>query len=177
MQKTEEQILEQQIKNGEFIKTAIEICKRDNTKENRLRMTMLLRDSLVWVPCNAIFSDADNEEMSKAVLEAQENGELEPLEGNYFVCRDEVRMVPDILHNGDDFFFPVFSSEAEMGEYGENFSRIQSHFLEAVTLAKNNEMNVKGIVINAFSDPFVVPIEICNIIAKLKSRFEGGEDE
>ena len=177
MQKTEEQILEQQIKNGEFIKTAIEICKRDNTKENRLRMTMLLRDSLVWVPCNAILSDADNEEMSKAVLEAQENGELESLEGNYFVCRDEVRMVPDILQNGEDFFFPVFSSEAEMGEYGENFSRIQSHFLEAVTLAKNNEMNVKGIVINAFSDPFVVPIEICNIIAKLKSRLEGGEDE
>ena len=177
MQKTEEQILEQQIKNGEFIKTAIEICKRDNTKENRLRMTMLLRDSLVWVPCNAIFSDADNEEMSKAVLEAQENGELESLEGNYFVCRDEVRMVPDILQNGDDFFFPVFSSEAEMGEYGEGFSRIQSHFLEAVTLANNNEMNVKGIVINAFSDPFVVPIEICNIIAKLKSRLEGGEDE
>ena len=177
MQKSEEQILEQQIKNGEFIKTAIEICKRDNTKENRLRMTMLLRDSLVWVPCNAILSDADNEEMSKAVLEAQENGEMESLEGNFFVCHDEVRMVPDILQNGDDFFFPVFSSEAEMGEYGEGFSRIQSHFLEAVTLANNNEMNVKGIVINAFSDPFVVPIEICNIIAKLKSRLEGGEDE
>ena len=177
MQKTEEQILEQQIKNGEFIKTAIEICKRDNTKENRLRMTMLLRDSLVWVPCNAILSDADNEEMSKAVLEAQENGELESLEGNSFVCHDEVRMVPDILQNGDDFFFPVFSSEAEMGEYGEGFSRIQSHFLEAVTLANNNEMNVNGIVINAFSDPFVVPMEICNIIAKLKSRLEGRDDE
>ena len=34
--------------------------------------------------------------------------------GEEFTTNDEVRLVPDILQNGDDFFFPVFSSEEEM---------------------------------------------------------------
>ena len=66
-------------------------------------------------------------------------------------------MVPDILQNGDEFFFPVFTTAEEMGEYGNNFSNIQRHFLEAANLARNNEKNVAGIVINAFSEPFVIP--------------------
>ena len=53
-------------------------------------------------------------------------------------------MVPDILQNGDNFFFPVFTSEEEMGEYGVHFSKIQQHFLEAMNLARNNEKNVCG---------------------------------
>ena len=44
------------------------------------------------------------------------------------------------------FFFPVFTSDDEMGEYGEDFSKLQRHFLEAAALARNNEKNVRGIV-------------------------------
>ena len=66
-------------------------------------------------------------------------------------------MIPDILQKGDEFFFPVFSSAEEMGEYGERFSKIEKHFLEVANLARNNEKNVKGIVINAFTESFVIP--------------------
>ena len=56
--------------------------------------------------------------------------------------------------------------------YGEDFSRVQKHFLEAANLAKNNERNVKGIVINPFTEAFVVPEEMFEVIARMESSVE-----
>jgi len=108
-------------------------------------------------------------------LDAVDKDDMESLIGQEFTANDNIRMVPDILQNGDNFFFPVFTSDEEMGEYGENFSKIQSHFLEAMNLARNNEKNVCGIVINAFSESFVIPIELFDIIAEMDSSIEGKE--
>ena len=62
-----------------------------------------------------------------------------------------------------------FTSDTEMGEYGEQFSKLEKHFMEAMILARNNEKNVKGIVINAFSGPFVVSNEMFDIIEGMPS--------
>ena len=160
------------LEDGTFLKRATEICNRNRTQLNLIKLARILRDSWVWVPCTAIFSEADTEAMNKVVLEAADNNDLDSLVGHTFTSQDEVRMVPDILQNGDDFFFPVFSSDEEMGEYGQQFSKVQRHFLEAANLARNNEKNVKGIVINAFSEPFIIPKELFDVIAGMKSNFE-----
>ena len=49
---------------------------------------------------------------------------------------------------------------------------VRNIHLEAANLARNNEKKVKGIVINAFSEPFVVPIEMFDLIADIPSSFE-----
>lgn len=64
-----------------------------------------------------------------------------------------------------------------MGEYGERFSKLEKHFFEAISLARNNEKHVTGIVINAFSGPFVVPCGLFDLIEGLPSSFETGENE
>jgi hypothetical protein len=51
-----------------------------------------------------------------------------------------------------------------MGEYGERFSKIEKQFPEAVNLARNNERDLTGIVINAFSDAFVLPKELFDLL-------------
>ena len=51
-----------------------------------------------------IFSDADNEVVTQAVMEAVDNNDLDSLVGHTFTNQDEVRMVPDILQSGDNFF-------------------------------------------------------------------------
>ena len=160
------------LEDGSFLKRATEICNRNRTQLNLIKLARILRNSWVWVPCNAIFSEADTEAMNKVVLEAADDNDMDSLVGHTFTSLDEVRMVPDILQNGDDFFFPVFSSDEEMGEYGKQFSKVQMHFLEAANLARNNEKNVKGIVINAFSEPFVIPKDLFDVIAGMKSSFE-----
>ncbi len=48
--------------------------------------------------------------------------------------------------------------------------------MEAASLARNNEKNVKGIVINAFSEPFVVPYEMFDMIAEMPSSIETEEE-
>ena len=101
--------------------------------------------------------------------------DLNSLIGQTITNSDEVGLVPDILKNGDKFFFPVFSSAEEMGEYGKNFSKIQKHILEVIPLARSNERNVEGIVLNAFSEPFVLNAEIFDLVEKMKSRIETGK--
>ena len=64
-----------------------------------------------------------------------------------------------------------------MGEYGENVSPVQSRFIHAMSLAGNNEKPVKGIVINAFTESFVVPQEQFAQIADLASLVEELEDD
>ena len=168
----DDEITAELLEDGSYLKRATEICNRNRTQLNMIKLARILRDSWVWVPCNAIFSDADNEAVSKVVMEAVDNNDLDSLVGHTFTSQDEVRMVPDILQSGDNFFFPVFTTAEEMGEYGEHFSKVQRHFLETMILAKNNEKNVKGIVINAFSEPFVIPVEMFDIIARMKSSVE-----
>ncbi len=171
----DEPITEELLEDGSFLKKAIEICNRNRTQLNLIKLARILRDSYVWVPCNMIMSDEDYETWSKAVLDAADKGEIDSIIGQEFTAHDNIRMVPDILQNGDNFFFPVFTSDEEMGEYGEHFSKIQQHFLEAMNLARNNEKNVCGIVINAFSESFVMPIELFDIIAEMDSSIERKE--
>ena len=173
-------ITEDLLADGSFLKKAVEICNRNRTQLNLIKLARILRDSWTWVPCNAIMSDADYAEMEKLVMDAQAQGDLDLLVGKELHNQDNIRMVPDILQNGDDFFFPVFTTAEEMGEYGEQFSKIQRHFLEAASLARNNEKNVAGIVINAFTEPFVVPREMFDVISGMNSSFETdsyGKDE
>ena len=164
------------LEDGSFLKKATEICNRNQTKLNLIKLCRILRDSWIWVPCNAIMSDADYEVMEKAVKAAQAGEGLDSLVGQTFTNQDAVRLVPDILQSGDDFFFPVFTTAEEMGEYGANFSKIEKHFLEAVNLAVNNERHVAGIVINAFSEPFVIPREMFEVIAGMPSSLGDPRD-
>ena len=111
--------------------------------------------------------ETDYAAMEKLVMDAKDN--LDSLVGMELTNQDNIRMVPDILQNGDEFFFPVFTTAEEMGEYGERFSKIEKHFLEAANLARNNERDLTGIVINAFSEAFVVPKELFDLIFEMES--------
>ena len=165
------------LEDGSFLKKAIEICNRNRTQMNMLKLMKILRDSWVWVPCNAVMSETDNDAVLKMIQEAEENGGLDKLVGKTITNQDQIRMVPDILQNGDEFFFPVFSTAEDMGKYGESFSKVQRHFLEAVNLARNNKKKVTGIVINAFTEPFVMPMELLDIIAEMDSAIENPENK
>ena len=156
--------------DGTMLKNAISAFNNERKNHNFVELLETLRDSYVWIPCNAILDDVDVEAI-KAAIEAAD-GDLSSIVGQTFSNSENIRMVPDILQNGEDFFFPVFSSAEEMGEYGEGFSKIEKHFLEAIGLAINNERELKGIVVNPFTEPFVLDREIFDIVQKMKTRLE-----
>ena len=86
----------------------------------------------------------------------------------------DMKFEPDILQNGNEKFYPVFSSVEAMGEYGDRFSKIQKHFFEAMSYAMGKEETV-GIVVNAFSTPFVVPKEWFESISNIPTNIDDEE--
>lgn len=158
------------LEDGSMLRNAIHIFNQERTQDHFLDVLEFLRDSYVWIPCNTILSDEDYADMERAIMETIENDGPDSLLGKTFTNKNNIRLVPDILQNGEKFFFPVFTSADQMGDYGNHFSKVEKHFLDAIRLAANNPKNVSGIVIDAFTEPFVLEREIFDIVEKMKTR-------
>lgn len=150
-----------------LLKEAVSVFNNERTEEHFIDILISLRDSYVWVPCNAVMSEADMARFDEILKNAEDD--LSSMIGEEFTAKDEIRLIPDILQNGDDYFFPVFSSAEEMGEYGRHVSKIQKHISEVIPLARNNEKNVAGIVLNAFTEPFVLDADIFDLVENLNT--------
>ena len=146
------------LEDGSLLKEKIGKYLETRTERDFLNIMPVLEDSWVYVPCTAIMSDADQKKIEDMVLGHKDD--LEAIKGETFTSNDPIRFIPDILQKGDEFFFPVFTSEEEMGEYGNGFSKIAQHMQNVLVVAQNNEKKVSGIVINAFTEPFVVNAEM-----------------
>ena len=166
------EITEQDLEDGKMLEEAVTAFNKERSEGRLIDILEIMRDSYVWVPCNAVFSDEDQKRWDEIAEKLTNDPEMDPndLIGKEFRTEGETRMIPDILQNGDRYFFPVFSTERAMGEYGENFSKVQSHMLEVINLARNNEKKLAGIVLNAFTEPFVLDSEIWDIVENMKSR-------
>lgn len=133
----EDPITKELLEDGSFLTRAVEICCRNNTDLNALKLMQILRNSNVWVPFVA------------------SSGE----DGN-----DSPALFPDILQDEDKFYLPVFSTAEEMGEYGDNFIKTRTGFMDTIKLARNNERELSGIVINAFSNEYIIDNNMLSII-------------
>lgn len=156
------------LEDGSMLKNAMKMLHLNPTEDQYFETVRLLRDSRVWIPYSAVMSEEDLEQIDQRIKET--NGQPENIVGTTFQTKAKIRMIPDILQNGDQFFFPVFTSVEETGEYGEHFSIFPQQFLEAMILAKNNAKNVTGIVVNPFSAPHVVERDIFDVIKNIPSR-------
>ena len=161
-------ITEEDLADGKMLEAAVTRFNSERNEPNFLDVLEILRDSYVWVPCNAIMSEADQARLEALVKEK----DLDSLVGVDFVAHDETRLVPDILQNGEAFFFPIFSNAEAMGEYGNHFSKVQKHMLEVIPLARNNERELAGIVLNAFTEPFVLDQKVWDVVENMKSRIQ-----
>ena len=100
----------------------------------------ILKNSNVWVPCAAVPGESG---------------------------ADPLTLFPDILQDEDKYYLPVFSTAEEMGEYGENFAKIERSFMDTIKLARNNERDLSGIVINAFTNEYIIDNHMLSIIEDL----------
>lgn len=167
------QITEEDLADGKMLEEAVSRFNSNRNNDTFIDVLEILRDSIVYVPYNAVLSDRDQERFEKIINKAGEN--LDELVGLEFVAEDETRLIPDILENSGNHFFPIFSTEEAMGAYGDNFSKIPQNILDIIPLARNNDKKPVGIVLNAFSEPFILDKEVWDIVAKMKSRLTTNE--
>lgn len=150
------------LKSGRVLKALIEQFENERTKQNLIPVLHCLRDSYIWIPGTLKMSEIDAGKFLNSNV------------GDTVTTDDAMKFGPDILQNGEDKFYPVFSSIEEMGEYGNNFSKIEKHFFDAMSYA-NGKKETVGIVVNAFTTPFVVSKEWFDIIGSFPTNIE--EDE
>ena len=153
---------------GRELKEAIHRFSIQRTKENLFAVLLLLKDSMIWIPCNAVLSAEDQSKWEALIKEHE--GDPGSLVGKTLTNTDNIRMVPDILQNGEEFFFPVFTSVEDMGEYGDHFSKLEDTLVHAITLARNNEKDLSGIVVNAFSEPFILDTDLFNLVERMHKQ-------
>lgn len=163
-------LTEADLADGKMLEEAAARFNAEGNEENFIEVLEILRDSYVWIPCSAILSSEDQAGIEARIAELGDD--LDGIIGETLVTHDPTALVPDILQNEEAFFFPVFSTAEAMGEYGNRFSKIQMHILEVIPLARNNEKDVAGIVLNAFSDPFVLDRDIWDILENMESRIQ-----
>lgn len=166
------------LEDGTLLREAIRRFRDAGDRDAFIRVLMVLRDSFVWIPCTAVTGEEDRKTLEQLVAEAGDD--LNSLVGKTFTSRQNIRMVPDILQKDGEFFFPVFSAEEEMGEYGKRFSKIRDRFTNVIRLARNKKHEGKelaGIAVNAFSAPFIVPKGLFEFVEKLPSRVKADPEE
>ena len=153
---------EELLDDGDFLKCAAAIHCRNPNRMNLDSLCEILRHCKVWTPCRAI----DGKEEQKA--EGQTNStSMEECGG---------MVVPEIRQEDDTYYFLAFTTEKEMGKYGEErFIKLRLTFPEIVFLARNNEKPVRGIGFNLFTKPFLVGREMFDLFPMTKES--SGEEE
>ena len=103
---------------------------REKTTESIEILFKELKQAKVWVPFNAsIVNGSDGQE--------------------------GVRLKPDILRKGDDYYYPCFLTEQDIPkDYYDRFSWLQLPLTDCLFAAEGMEsFPVRGIVLDASSDP------------------------
>ena len=138
------------LEDGRLLHDAIAEFDREHSNDSFIEVLECLRDSDIWIPCHMMVSEESDA---------------------------PVRMVPEILRNQNHAFLPVFSSREEMKDFPDSAPIVQDSFLHALTLAEDSEEELFGIVINAFTEPFVLEKELFALVARLKTRIVEEETE
>ena len=153
-------VTREDLEGGKILRFLVERFDNDRTEANFISVFRCLRDSFVWIPCRIEMSEEDKEMFSKVTA------------GDVVKSSGDIRLVPDILKNEDSLFFPAFSNCEQMGEdYGSHFSKIEKHFLEAMSMVLAHK-DVCGIVLDAFTRPFIISKDAFEFISKLPSEIE-----
>ena len=139
------------LEDGSFLKRAAGICARNLTELNMFKLLKVLRDSYVWMPCDLDLGDETQKDI--------------PIE-------EYLRVGAKILKNGGKLFFPVFSAAGEMEKSGDASTAVKCIFMSALSLAMKSREEVSEIVINPFTEPFVVDREFFGVLEEMESSIK-----
>ena len=121
------QITEEDLADGKMLEQTVSKFNSNRNNDTFIDVIEILRDSIVYVPYNAVLSDRDQERFEEIINKAGEN--LDELVGLEFVAKDETRLIPDILENNGNYFFPIFLQKRQWESMVTTFLRYLKVFL------------------------------------------------
>lgn len=158
---------EENLANGEILEYMLSEFKKDPNKENLYKTLALIRSSKVWIPCKLSLSDRDQARIQNRVDYIVEN--MGAVAVPKFENKDGMKAIPEIIKNGGDCFYPIFTSEKLMSKYDTGYVKVQRPILEIIDLAKRSKVDLKGLVLNPYSDMFIITKELYPSLAQMES--------
>lgn len=160
------------LKDGTVLKGAVADFLKDKNDDTFHFVLAILRSSKVLVPCEVELS----EEAQAILNQLEKDGkDLDSLKGEDKERFEEgLSFVPAILVNDGHKLFPVFSSEEELDDHFKESPKTNMLFLHALEMAANGE-GIEGIVLNAFTQGFVVEKDLFEAVSKLNPIVEEEE--
>ena len=123
--------------------------------ETILEFLPCLIDSRLYVPMNVSISNNDLKNLANAK------------EGDVISVNNNIIATPDILKNGNDLFYPIFSNLEEIpNHYKEKFSWVEKPIDACLNFLKNNTECI-GLVLDAFSKPVVITDKLLEALNNL----------
>ena len=156
----EEKLNKQDYEDGKLLRYFKHVFLTEQTRRALMPVLGALRDTAVIVPVQISVSDADAEKI------------LQLKKGETFDVKDQFKFKPDLLQNDEGTFFPAFSNAEQMPpEYAENFSPLHIPAVQCIRMASQMK-NINGIVLDAFTEAMLIPMESALLILKMKSHLE-----
>ena len=128
-----------ELEDGSVLKNTIHAFNQDQNENSFAELLQVLRDSELWIP----------------------------VKNDTLLSANEKDLIPGLLQRNDYYFLPVFTSTAEMGDGAKKQPRIRLGMLKTIELAEKNE--VTGIVVNPFTEPFILQKKLFKDVASMKS--------
>lgn len=136
-------ITEDDLEDGSMLEEAVSRFNKEKGESNLVALLEILRSSYVWMPCRML-----------SELNVQTDFE----DG----------FSPDLFQKGADYFMPIFSSEEQMKEFATARSKQAVSVMKAVKMASESTTPLVGLVLNPFTEPFVIDMKLCSVIEKMK---------
>lgn len=163
-------ITREDLKDGQMVRHAVEQFDKEADSDNLFMVLTLLRDSMVFVPCIPLDGDVDQGDVKMA---GEHRNASDSVSGTETESADTARLVPDILKNENGaIYFPAFTTKDELKKNLPDDSLMEIPMTEAVNLAEKTTGKIIGIVLDPYSQPFILDSQFMKLLKQMKSNLE-----
>ena len=162
----EQKLTRDDLEDGTVLKGAVKDFLEDKNDDTFSFVLAVLRSSKVLVPCQVELSEEAQSILNQLEKDGKKLVSLDEEEKKRFEAG--LSFIPAILENNGYRFFPVFSSREEMDKEFEAESVMNTPFLHAMEMAYNEGEEIEGIVLNAFTQAFVIEKDLFEAVSKLE---------
>nr|MCR4839160.1 SseB family protein [Eubacterium sp.] len=143
----------------------------EDKTEAQERLIRVIRSSSVLVPCDVLLSDEASAIADRLEKEGKTPDSLVGEEADIFA--EGAEFVPILLVADDGKkYMPAFTGEEEIGKHAEENARVHTPFIHALDMALSADDNISGIVINPYTDDYLLNRELFDSIRNAEPLFE-----
>ena len=170
------ELTREDLDNGSFLKQCVrEFLKNTENTEAFSLLLAALRSSRVLMPCDVQLSEEASAIMDKLNKEGKSLDDIDN-EKDANIVNSGTQFFPLILTADKHRFVPVFTCEEEIGDHCGDSARVTMPFLHAIDMALDTGNDIEGIVVNPYTDDFILDKELFGTIRKMDPLIDEPDD-